>query len=302
MELMTMESLFQKAGLNWETMDKNTPYDVSNLGIRIKSYNHEKRCVEMRKILHLVRKEDSNIYNLVTKSGDVLLKCSGNHKIWDSAANKYFNISQIESGNAMNQNGEMIEFFVKKTNEIAPIVDMQVEGNSNYFTNGLLSHNTTSGGKALLYYASIRLKFTRIGKVEEKNANEKLATAIETKVETVKNKTFAPFKTATIQIAFGKGIDNDAGILDTALDKGVVVRRGGNYYYNEQKVALGLPALKEYLENNPSVFEEIKAKVKSVLENEKQEQVADDGAEPEISDDEIANAIENDETTEVGEV
>lgn len=283
-------------------MDKNTPYDVSNLGIKIKSYNHDKKCVEMRKILHLVRKEDSNVYNLVTKSGDVLLKCSGNHKIWDNVANKYFNISQIEGGNAMNQSGEMIEFFVKKTNEIAPIVDMQVEGNSNYFTNGLLSHNTTSGGKALLYYASIRLKFTRIGKVEEKNANEKLATAIETKVETVKNKTFAPFKTATIQITFGKGIDNDAGVLDIAIEKGIVVRKGGNYYYNDEKVALGMPALKEYLEQNPSVFDEIRTKVKELLEKERSQNAQVEEDNEQLSDDEIAEAIEKDENTEIGEV
>lgn len=162
--------------------------------------------------------------------------------------------------------------------------------------------STVSGGKALQYYASIRLKFTRIGKVEEKNANEKLATAIETKVETVKNKTFAPFKTATIQITFGKGIDNDAGVLDIAIEKGIVVRKGGNYYYNDEKVALGMPALKEYLEQNPNVFDEIRTKVKELLEKERSQNAQVEEDNKQLSDDEIAEAIEKDENTEVGEV
>ncbi len=164
------------------------------------------------------------------------------------------------------------------------------------------SPETTAGGKALLYYASIRLKFTRIGKVEEKNANEKFATAIETKVETVKNKTFAPFKTATIQITFGKGIDNDAGVLDIAIEKGIVVRKGGNYYYNDEKVALGMPALKEYLEQNPSVFDEIRTKVKELLEKERSQNAQVEEDNEQLSDDEIAEAIEKDENAEVGEV
>lgn len=300
MKLMTMENIFLKAGLNWNLMEKNVPYDVNDKNIMVKSFNHKENKNEFKKILNLIRKDDAYIYHLLTKSGDVILKCSGGHRIWDEKAKKYFSINEIESGVAMNSAGEKVEFFVKETDEVLPIVDMEVEDNSNYFTNGLLSHNTTSGGKALQFYASIRLKLSKVGVIEEGSGDDKEKTSVRTRVEAVKNKTFPPFRKAEYVVVFGKGIDNEAGILDTAIENDIVLKKGGWYAYNGANVAQGLVNLKQYLADNPSVFAEIKEKVESlnkvqVESFEEQEKDAET-----MTDDDIANTVEND--TESGSV
>lgn len=302
MELMTMEKLFEKAGLNWKSMEQNVPYDVSGKNVKIKSFNHKTQQNEMRQILNLVYKGDAKIYHLVNKQGDILLKCSGTHRIWDNSTSQYFHVQDIESGTALTKNGENIDFFVKETNDIQPIVDMEVEGNENYFSNGILSHNTTTGGKALQYYSSIRLKFTRVGKVEEKDGDEKIATAIETKVESVKNKTYRPYLRDKFTVVFGKGIDNDAGIIETAISEGVIKKKGGWYSIDGSNVAQGLPALKEYLDTNPSVYERIKKETLEAIKPDEDE-LMDSGANDAdtMTDDEIAEKVVND-NTEVGEV
>lgn len=303
MELMTMESLFAKAGLNWKTMEKNVPYDVSDRNILIKSYNHETKQNEMKKILHLVRKDDTDLYKLVSKSGDILLKCSGAHRIWDANSNQYHHVQDIEGGHALSKTGELIEFFVQKTRETTPIVDMEVEGNSNYFTNGLLSHNTVTGGKALEYYASVRLRVSQCGKVEETIDGEKVVKAIETRVTSSKNKTYAPFKTCEIVVEFGKGIDNDAGVLDLAFQYGIIKKGGGGIYTVNGEKFKGLPALKEYLESNPELYEDIKVKTREAMDNDKQEAVEEEAIDADsMTDDEIAEAAESNDDAEVGEV
>lgn len=304
MELMTMETLFERANLNWKLMEKNIPYDVSDKNIKIKSFNHETNKNEFRKILNLVRKDDTEIYNLVTKSGDIILKCSGAHRIWDNMNQEYYHVQDVESGIALNKNGENIEFFVQKTKETEPIVDMEVEGNSNYFTNGILSHNTTTGGKALEYYASIRLRIAQTGKIEETIDGEKVVKAIESKITTVKNKCYAPYKSCINVIEFGKGVDNDAGILDLAIAAGFIVKKGGWYSINGSNVAQGMVNLKIYLENNPELYAEIKEKTKEYSANEiKKSEVVNESIDADdMTDEEIANSISASDFTEAGEV
>ncbi len=281
-------------------MEKNVLYDIADKNIRIKSYNHEKKCNEMSRILGLIRKDDTVMYNLITKSGDILLKCSGNHRIWDSKANEYYHVQDIESGNALNSNGEIVEFFVKKTNEVIPIVDMSVEGNTNYFTNGILSHNTSAGGKALRYYASIRLQLRLGQKIKEKSGNEEVVRAVEINATTAKNKTAAPFQKTKFQIVFGKGIDNDAGILEMAIANGIIVKKGGWFSYNGENIAQGLPNVRTYLEEHPDVYEEIKRKVSESISPSAMETVETGIEADAMTDEEIANSADDD--TEVGEV
>ena len=257
----------------------------------------------MKKILNLVYKGDYPIYHLVNKQGDILLKCSGAHRIWDNATAQYHHIQDIEGGTALTKTGENIEFFVKQTNEMQPIVDMEVEGNSNYFTNGILSHNTTTGGKSLEYYASIRLRVSQCGKVEETIDGEKVIKAIETRITSAKNKTFAPFKTCEIVVEFGKGIDNDAGILDLAFQYGIIKKGGGGIYTVNGEKFKGLPALKEYLEGNPELYEDIKTKTREAMDGDKQESIVEEEIDANsMTDDEIASAVESDDNAEEGEV
>lgn len=165
------------------------------------------------------------------------------------------------------------------------------------------SPEVTTGGKSLEYYASVRLRVSQCGKVEETIDGEKVIKAIETRITSAKNKTFAPFKTCEIVVEFGKGIDNDAGILDLAFQYGIIKKGGGGIYTVNGEKFKGLPALKEYLEGNPELYEGIKAKTREAMDGDKQEPVIEEEIDANsMTDDEIASAVESDDNAEVGEV
>lgn len=275
-------------------MEKNVFYDVSDKNISIKSFNHKTGKNEMKKILSFVRKDDAIVYHLVTKAGNILLKCSGAHRIWDERTNSYQQVENIESGYVLTTSGKKIEFFSKKTEETSPIVDLEVEGNENYFTNGILSHNTTAGGNALKFYASIRLKFSKIGTIETGSGDNKEKTSVRTRVEAVKNKTAPPFRKAEFIISFGKGIDNEAAFFDAIIERGLVQTKGAGWYSLDGKnIAQGATKLREYFENHPEVYEKLKKQVmdgNKASQNESKAILQDDDPDEkavELFDDEV---------------
>lgn len=278
-------------------MEKNVFYDVSDKNISIKSFNHETGKNEMKKILSFVRKDDAIVYHLVTKAGNILLKCSGAHRIWDERTNSYQQVENIESGYVLTTSGKKIEFFSKKTEETSPIVDLEVEGNENYFTNGILSHNTTAGGNALKFYASIRLKFSKIGTIETGSGDNKEKTSVRTRVEAVKNKTAPPFHKAEFIISFGKGIDNEAAFFDAIIERGLVQTKGAGWYSLDGKnIAQGATKLREYFENHPEVYEKLK---KQVMDGNKASQNESKAIPQDDDPDEKAVELFDDEVGEI---
>lgn len=154
----------------------------------------------------------------------------------------------------------------------------------------------TSGGKALQYYASIRLRMSRGGIIEEGTGAEKEKTSIRARVETVKNKTFPPFRKAEAIITFGKGIDDEASVLEELIERKIIERKGGWYVIDEGNTVQGINAVKEYLESNPDVYERFKQQ----LEKELKPVVAQDDNTADfenMTDDEIANQINDDVET-----
>lgn len=117
----------------------------------------------------------------------------------------------------------------------------------------------TTGGKALKFYASIRLKLTKLGAIEEGSGDNKEKTSVRTRVEAVKNKTAPPFKRAEYIVTFGKGIDNDALYFQTILEK-FTEKSGGWYTVNGEKMN-GAVKVKDYFDKHPDVWEAYKKKV-----------------------------------------
>ena len=267
MNVIKMEDLFKRVGLDYKTMQINEPYDISDKNIKIKSFNHEKNKNEFKRILSVVRKEDSTIYKIVTKTGEILLKGSGAHKIFNIDTKQYDSLRDLKEVCCLNNNGDKIQGFVIKTEETEPIVDLEVEGNKNYFTNGILSHNTTAGGNALKFYSSIRLKFSKIGVNEEGTGDDKEKVSIRVRAEAVKNKTAPPFKRCEYIVTFGKGIDNEASIIEAIIEKGIVTKKGAWISYNGNNIAQGITKFKELLSNNKELYEEMKMKLDNMLKS-----------------------------------
>ena len=124
-------------------------------------------------------------------------------------------------------------------------------------TMGFGSPETTTGGKALKFYASIRLDVRKIESI--KNSTGEMI-ASKTRVKVVKNKLAPPFKTAEFEIVFGKGISKEGCLLDLAVEKGIVQKTGSWFSYNNSKIGQGKENAKEYI-SNPEVYAEIEKQV-----------------------------------------
>lgn len=120
------------------------------------------------------------------------------------------------------------------------------------------SPETTTGGRALKFYSSIRLDVRRIEAL--KQGGEIVGNR--TRIKVVKNKIAPPFKEAEFDIMFGQGISREGDVLDLAANEGIVVKSGAWYAYNDAKIGQGRENSKLYLKENPDIFEEIKQQVR----------------------------------------
>jgi recombination protein RecA len=120
---------------------------------------------------------------------------------------------------------------------------------------------TTTGGKALKFYASVRLDIRRIGPVKEKE--EIVGSHVRVKV--VKNKMAAPFKQAEFDIMYAEGISHTSLLVDIGAEANIIEKSGAWYAYNGQKIGQGRENAKMYLKDNPVLLAEIEEKVKVIL-------------------------------------
>ena len=141
---------------------------------------------------------------------------------------------------------------------------------------------TTTGGRALKFYSSVRMDVRRIESL--KQAGEVVGNR--TRVKIVKNKVAPPFKEAEFDIMFGKGISKEGDILDLAADCGIIVKSGAWYAYNGDKIDQGRENAKTYLRENPLVCEEVEAKVREKFQLDGTAEETDAEGEPEVLEDE----------------
>jgi recombination protein RecA len=120
---------------------------------------------------------------------------------------------------------------------------------------------TTTGGKALKFYASVRLDIRRIGPVKEKE--EVIGSHVRVKV--VKNKVAPPFKQAEFDIMYAEGISHASLVLDIAAEANIIEKSGAWYSYKGQKIGQGRENSKMYLKDNPALMAEVEEQVKGIL-------------------------------------
>ena len=125
---------------------------------------------------------------------------------------------------------------------------------------GAMPHESpyvTTGGKALKFYASVRMEVSRIGQL--KDGDEALGN--KTKVKVVKNKCAAPYKVAEFDIIYGKGIDTVGEIIDLAVQQNIINKSGSWYSYNGNKLGQGKDNISQILNDHPDMLAEIQAKI-----------------------------------------
>jgi recombination protein RecA len=123
------------------------------------------------------------------------------------------------------------------------------------------SPETTTGGNALKFYASVRLDIRRIGAI--KKGDEVIGN--QTRVKVVKNKVSPPFKQAEFEILYGEGISRHGEIIDLGVQHGIVDKAGSWYSYGDDRIGQGKENVREFLRANPAMADEIEGKIRATL-------------------------------------
>jgi recombination protein RecA len=158
----------------------------------------------------------------------------------------------------------ILDIHVKPKTRSMSRFDIEVEGSHNYFVDGVMVHNspeTTSGGRALKFYASVRLDIRRIETLKDGTD----AVGSRTKVKVVKNKCAPPFKTAEFDILFGIGISREGGLIDLGVEQSIVRKSGAWYTYEGDQLGQGKENARTFLRDNPDLANEIEKKIKEKL-------------------------------------
>jgi recombination protein RecA len=122
---------------------------------------------------------------------------------------------------------------------------------------------TTTGGNALKFYASVRLEVRKTETIEAGKDSDAVGNRVRVKV--VKNKVAPPFRRAEMEIMFGKGVSAIGSLLDAAVKYAIIDKKGAWYSYGEEKIAQGRESAREYLENNPGFTQELEVKLRKLM-------------------------------------
>ena len=158
----------------------------------------------------------------------------------------------------------VLDVHVKPPTRSMKRFDIEVEGIHNYFVDGVMVHNspeTTTGGKALKFYASVRLDIRRIETLKDGTD----AVGNRTRVKVVKNKMAPPFKTAEFDILYGIGITREGSLIDLGVEQGIVRKSGAWYTYEGDQLGQGKENARNFLQENPDLADEIEKKIKEKL-------------------------------------
>lgn len=159
---------------------------------------------------------------------------------------------------------EILDIHVKPPTRSMKKFDIEVEGTHNYFVDGVMVHNspeTTTGGRALKFYASVRIDIRRIETL--KDGTE--AVGNRTRCKVVKNKVAPPFKQAEFDILYGQGISREGGLIDMGVEHGFVRKAGAWYTYEGDQLGQGKENARNFLKDNPDLANEIEKKIKEKL-------------------------------------
>jgi recombination protein RecA len=159
---------------------------------------------------------------------------------------------------------QVLDVHVKPPTRSMRRYDIEVEGQHNYFVDGVMVHNspeTTTGGRALKFYSSVRLDVRRIETL--KDGTEMVGNR--TRIKVVKNKVAPPFKQAEFDIMYGQGISREGGLIDVGVEAGLVRKAGAWYTYEGDQLGQGKENSRGFLRDNPDLADELEKRIKEKL-------------------------------------
>ena len=236
MQKHQISTFFKEAGFNYKEMELNKFYPITGWEI----LTHSAAGNTWNNVTHIIRKE--SCVPVIARFLDTQISVSPEHQFWTrtGGADAWIEaVDLVEESSPiqlLHEDGEWVTTTFSAGESEIDILDMTVENTESYYSNGVLSHNTmhgdpttTSGGMAVPFHASVRLKLGAGQQIKDKDGN---IVGINVSAKTVKNKVAAPFRTANFQIHFGKGIVEHEEIFD-------VLRDAGERKINNKIIAVG---------------------------------------------------------------
>jgi recombination protein RecA len=159
---------------------------------------------------------------------------------------------------------KVVKKYIKPATRSMHRFDIEVEGNHTYLVDGVVVHNspeTTAGGRALKFYASVRLDIRRIQTLKEGET----AVGNRTKVKVVKNKVAAPFREAEFDILYNQGISREGELIDIAVEKNVIGKAGTWFSFGDERLGQGRENTRLFLREHADIRAKIEAKVLPAL-------------------------------------
>src|SRR5215471_1903712 len=166
---------------------------------------------------------------------------------------------------------EIVEVLVRSNSVDVVVVDSvaalvpkaEIEGEMGEAQMGLMFGNpeTTTGGRALKFYSSVRIDIRRIASIKDGDT----VIGGRTRVKVVKNKVAPPFREAEFDVMYGEGISREGDLLDLAVDKRIVEKSGAWFAYNGERLGQGRENAKQFLKENPDIFRAIEDRIRREL-------------------------------------
>jgi len=277
MNSSTLQDFFKKAfSIKIENMKVNEQIDVHSFGIGVLSHSHVFDRDELKRVNKIVRKEDSLSYQIYLDN-DSILKCSKDHrlfvKFYREKEPTYLTVdsifrSKIKCFLYHKDLGWIKYRKIEKTSEKIQIYDFEVEKNNNYYSDGVLSHNTTfgdskttTGGNALKFYATQRIRLYTAGKKNDTgDVPQVISVGVRAKI--IKNKIAPPFRDAIFDIRFGEGIDKIQNLIKLAVEQEIIKKSGSWYSYGQVRLGQGEEAVRTLLLDNVELTEELDHRVR----------------------------------------
>jgi len=185
---------------------------------------------------------------------------SMDHKLLEGLRGQFDVASEFVEPKLRPVPARVLDIHVKPQTRSMHRFDIEVEGSHNYFADGVMVHNspeTTTGGRALKFYASVRLDVRRIETL--KDGQEMVGNR--TRIKVVKNKVAPPFKQAEFDIMYGQGISREGGLIDVGVEAGLVRKAGAWYTYEGDQLGQGKENSRSFLRDNPDLADEIEKKI-----------------------------------------
>jgi hypothetical protein len=291
---VSMADVFKRLGYDWKELPVNELIDVSHHNIKLLAYDHINKCKCPDLIEGIIYKGKHAEYE-VWANDTLLFKCSDTHMIYDNASEDYIQVSSIANMNVkgISPDGTEVDIHVLATGKEIDVIDVQMK-NGNYFTNGLLSHNT--GGNALKFYAGARIK-TRtptkmspsFGEIKQQNANSANPIGIWIRPNVIKNKMGIPFRSSEIPFIFHTGVCWPLEIYKLARGYDLISKKSNKLHINGITIGKDLEdvVFNLYKMNNEDLVKILKYLNSTILKlNEKNDvKYADDVFKTEYEDD-----------------